>query len=117
VIQHGDGKVLDRCVGFDSEQVNGEELMKKSGVQYQTQSFSFGVAVCQIDREPAQFTQCLPAGAPYWALWLAQGGATWTMPPTGVSGLTVKQGDALGWRYTPAAEPSPAPPPSPHGVK
>jgi hypothetical protein len=117
VIQHGDGRVLDRCAGFDQDQVKGDALMKNSGVQYQSQVFSFGLAVCQIDREPDRFSQCLPTGAPYWALWISTAGGSWTMAQTSVSEVTIKPGEALGWRYTPASESSPSPPPSPHGAR
>src|SRR5438067_13158867 len=69
VVEHLSGAAVDKCVGFTGSQIAGDQLMKESGLVYQTQHFSFGDAVCAIDREPASFDQCLPQHAPYWGLW------------------------------------------------
>jgi hypothetical protein len=111
VVQHLSGSVVEKCAGFDSESESGLDLMKASSIEYQTQHFSFGDAVCQIDNEPAQFSQCLPQNAPYWALFVYDGSA-WKTPEVGVSDVKLTDMQALGWRYTqPSA--SPAPPPAP----
>jgi hypothetical protein len=111
VVQHLSGSVVERCAGFDADQESGLDLMKASGIEYQTQHFSFGDAVCQVDNEPKQFSQCLPQNAPYWALFVFDG-SSWKTPETGVSDIKVTDKQALGWRYTqPTA--SPAPPPAP----
>ena len=112
VVTHQDDKSAQRCVGFDADQLNGEDLMKQSGIEYQTQTFSFGKGVCQVDNEPAQFTECFPKDQPYWALFTASGSGPWTSAQTGFTQVNLKPGDALGWRYTPATA-SPAPTPAP----
>jgi hypothetical protein len=113
VVQHLSGAVVDRCVGFSTDQIAGDQLMKQSGIVYSTQHFSFGDAVCAIDREPASFDSCLPQNAPYWALWTDTAGGAWQQAQAGFADLKLGAGDALGWRYTPATEASPAPPPAP----
>ena len=112
VVQHADGKVVNKCVGFAAAQINGEDLMKQSGIEYQAQTFSFGKAVCQLDDEPAQFSECFPKDKPFWALYELVGGQPWVQAQTAYTQVDLKDGDALGWTYaSPTA--SPAPPPLP----
>lgn len=113
VVEHLSGATVDRCVGFSAAQLGGDQLLKQSGIAYQAQHFSFGDAVCAIDREPASFDSCLPPGAPYWALWTETAGGSWQQAQAGFTDVKLGDGDALGWRYTPATEASPAPPPAP----
>ena len=110
VFEHLSGKSAQKCVGFTGDTIGGEALMDQSGIKFQTQTFSFGKAVCSIDNEPAQFTQCLPQNAPYWALFVETGG-TWTDAQTGYTDVTLHDKDALGWHYVQATDASPAPPP------
>ncbi|HZV50259.1 MAG TPA: hypothetical protein VFD49_10885 [Candidatus Dormibacteraeota bacterium] len=113
VVEHLSGRVLQRCVGFSGSTIDGDQLMRRSRIEYQTQTFSgLGKAVCQIDREPAHFSTCFPKGQPYWALYESRHGAPWVTPSTGYAALKLGDGDALGWRYVPASG-SPAPPPPP----
>jgi hypothetical protein len=109
VVQHADTtKQLQRCVGFTGDTIDGQALMDQSGVEYQTQTFSFGKAVCQVDSEPAQFTKCFADAGPNWSLFVETNGA-WAEAQTGYTQVTLHDKDALGWEYTAAA--SPAPPP------
>jgi hypothetical protein len=113
VVEHGGGASVQKCVGFDGEQIGGEDLMKKSGVEYQTQDFSgVGKAVCQLDNEPAQFSECFPKDKPFWAMYISQGGAPWQQGQTAYTAVGLKNGDALGWEYQ-SATASPPPPPLP----
>jgi hypothetical protein len=112
VVTHLDGKSLEKCVGFDGDQINGDDLMTRSGLEVQTQQFSFGKAICQIDREPASFTECFPKDQPFWSLYTETAGGSWQQAQTGYTAINLKDGDGLGWRYTPATA-SPAPLPSP----
>jgi hypothetical protein len=112
VVAHAAGATLDRCVGFATDKVAAADLMAASGISFKTQHFSFGDAACAIDGEPQSFDTCLPQGAPYWALWTATAGGVWQMAQTGFTDVKLGDGDALGWRYTPASEASPSPPPA-----
>ena len=110
VVEHLAGTTVQKCVGFTADSIGGQALMDQSGINFQTQAFSFGKAACAIDNEPVQFTQCLPQNAPYWALFVEAGGA-WTTAQTGYTDVTLHDKDALGWHYVQATDPSPAPPP------
>lgn len=113
VVEHQSGTQMQRCVGFSGATIGGEQLMKDSGVEVQTQTFSFGKAVCQLDNEPKSFTECLPKNAPYWSLFVYDPQKGWQTPQTGYTGVTVSDGGALGWHYVPATAASPAPPSKP----
>jgi len=108
VVQHGDTThKVQKCVGFAGDTIDGQSLMDQSGIEFQTQTFSFGKAVCQIDKEPAQFTKCFADSGPNWTLFVESGG-TWTEAQTGYTQVTLHDKDALGWEYT--ADQSPTPP-------
>jgi len=109
VVEHLSGASLQRCVAF-SGSIGGKQLMDQSGISYQSQTFSFGLAVCAIDNEPATFAQCFEQGKPYWSLFVEQSG-TWTAAQSGIDQITLHDKDALGWRFVPAADATPSPPP------
>ena len=113
VVQHQSGQTVQRCVGFNGSTVDAVTLMKESKIEYQAQTTSFGLGVCQIDHEPARFSECFPQGQPYWSLWV-EGGGSWAMSQVGFSQVTLHDHEALGWHYVPQAGPSPAPPPTPN---
>lgn len=106
VVEHGSHTVVQRCVGFQGENLSAQNLMDQSGIEYQTQSFSFGKAVCQVDHEPARFTKCFADSGPNWALFVETGGQ-WTQAQTGYTEVTLHDKDALGWIYTADVSPSP----------
>jgi hypothetical protein len=110
VVEHLNGATVQACVGFSTDAIDGQTLMDKSGIKYQFQKFSFGSAVCQIDNEPPQYSQCFPQNQPYWALFVESGGK-WAQAQSGYTDQVLKDTDALGWHYVQASDPSPAPPP------
>jgi hypothetical protein len=110
VVQHLSGATIQKCVGFTADSIDGKTLMDQSGIEYQAQQFSFGSAVCQVDKEPAQFTQCFPQNQPYWSLFIESNGQ-WVTAQNGYTQATLHDKDALGWHYVQATDPSPAPPP------
>jgi hypothetical protein len=110
VVQHGGGARLQKCVGFTGDTIAGEKLMDESKVEYQTQTFNFGKAVCQLDNEPAQYSQCFGADGRYWALFIDTAG-TWAVAQTGYTQVLLHDKEALGWLYT--SDQSPSPPPLP----
>ena len=109
VVQHLDGTIKQRCVGF-SGSITGKQLMDQSGIVYQTQTFSFGLGVCAVDNEPKQYSECFPKGQPYWDLFIEHAGA-WSAAQSAFDQVQVQDKDALGWRYVQAADASPSPPP------
>ena len=110
MVEHLSGASLQRCVGFDGSTIDGQTLMDQSGVQYAAHALSTGKAVCQVDNEPTQFSQCFPPQQPYWALFVESHGR-WTNATGGFTEARLRDGEALGWHYVAADDPSPAPPP------
>jgi hypothetical protein len=111
VVQHmATAREFQKCVGFTGDSIDGQTLMDQSGVEYQTQTFSFGKAVCQVDNEPAHYSKCFADNGPNWALFVETNG-TWAEAQTGYTQVTLHDKDALGWTYT--SDQSPAPPPLP----
>jgi hypothetical protein len=106
VVHASTGAQVQKCVGFSGDNIDGQTLMDRSGIEYQTQTFSFGKAVCQVDNEPAQFSKCFADSGPNWALFVETGGA-WTEAQTAYTQVTLHDKDALGWLYTAASSPSP----------
>ena len=71
VVQHSVAShEFQKCVGFTGDTIDGQTLMDQSGVQYLAHKLSSGKAVCQVDNEPQQVTECFPQNQPYWALFL-----------------------------------------------
>ncbi len=112
VVEHGSSSVVQKCVGFSGDTVDGQTLMDQSGIEFQTQTFSFGKAVCQVDNEPAQFSKCFADSGPNWTLFVETSGQ-WTEAQTGYTQVTLHDKESLGWIYT--ASQSPSPPPLPKG--
>jgi hypothetical protein len=111
LVEHaGATSPLQKCVGFSGDTIDGQSLMDQSKIEYQTQTFSFGKAVCQVDNEPRQYASCFAASGPNWLLFVDTNG-TWAMAQTGYTQVTLHDKDALGWIYT--ADQSPSPPPLP----
>jgi len=115
VVQHGSGTTLQKCVGFAGDTIGGQALMDQSGILFQTQTFSFGKAVCSIDNEPAKYDKCFADSGPNWSLFIEANGS-WTVAQTGYADpkVALHDKDALGWRYIPYVE-KPSPPPLPKG--
>jgi len=85
------------------------DVLRDAGVETATQTYSFGLAICQVDDVPAHYRACLPSGAPYWALFVAPPGEGWAAASTGVSDVHLRAGAALGLRYDPPTGKAPAP--------
>ena len=101
VVEHGDGSVLQFCVGISGSSASGETVLTHSGVQYSTISYSgMGEAVCQIDHEPQSYPPgCFQSGSPYWEIFVSRAGGAWNASQTGISTLQLNSGDVLGFRY------------------
>ncbi|MFI5284946.1 MAG: hypothetical protein ACHQ4F_01365 [Candidatus Dormibacteria bacterium] len=118
VVEHGDGQVIRRCVGFDASTATALEVLQASGLEVAISSYggSFGAAICQIDNEPATYPPgCFSTSGSYWVLFVSRGGGAWATSDLGVSNVTVNGGDDIGFRYDSQTGTDP-PPPSPAGT-
>ena len=112
VVQHMSGAVIDRCIGFGATVIDGQTIMDRSGIQYQAQAIPSGKAICQVDLEPRQYTECVSQNSLHWALFIESAGR-WSIATTSYPDTRLSDGQALGWRYVSADERIPAPPPMP----
>ena len=103
LIEHSGGRLVTRCVTFMEEQISGFQLIQRSGISYQAQSYgSMGEAICQLDGEPTPVpANCLGTG-PYWQ-YLHRAGTRWVPSQLGASGWMLHEGDMDGWHYTDGA--------------
>lgn len=117
VVEHGDGGVIRRCIGFDGARITAIDLLEHSGLETGTVAFgALGQAVCQIDDEPVSYPPgCWTGSSPYWVLFIARAGSSWSAAEQGASGESLGDGDAAGFRYNPQGGSDP-PPASPAGT-
>jgi len=118
VVEHGDGQVTRRCVGFDTPSATALVVLQASGLEVGISSYGggLGAAVCQIDHEPATYPPgCFTSSGSYWVLFVSRGGGPWLDSDLGASSITLAGGDDLGFRYDSQTGADP-PPPSPAGT-
>lgn len=118
VVEHADGQVIRRCVGFDTSTATALHVLQASGLEVAISSYGggLGAAICQIDNEPATYPPgCFSTSGSYWVLFVSRGGGAWATSDLGVSNVTVNGGDDIGFRYDSQTGTDP-PPPSPSGT-
>ena len=117
VVEHGDGRTIRLCIGFDAASITGEDMLRASGLEHGTVSYgSLGDAVCQIDGEPTTYPpSCFTTSGPYWVTFVSRHGGAWAAANLGVSNEIFGDGDAEGFRYDPQTG-SAAAPVSPAGT-
>lgn len=118
VVEHADGQVVRRCVGFDTPAATALDVLQASGLEVGISSYGggLGAAVCQIDHEPATYPPgCFTSTGLYWVLFVSHAGGAWVNSDLGASNLTVTNGDDIGFRYDSQTGADP-PPPSPAGT-
>jgi len=112
VVEASPSHVVSSCVGFSAATISAVKLLDKSDIEFGTQSYSYGLAICQADNAPAHYSSCFSSTGPYWALFTSKDGAAWVAAQVGVSDVTVSPGDSVGLRYD-SQTGTPAPPPAP----
>lgn len=103
VIQHGDGTLVYAYVQFEEEEINGIELLTRSGIAATIAPFGgLGGGVCSINGEgcPADncFCESFTNPAFYWHYYVLDAGA-WVELPLGASSRTLRDGDVDGWSW------------------
>ncbi|MBN1580526.1 MAG: hypothetical protein JXA89_07465, partial [Anaerolineae bacterium] len=109
VVQFGDGTTLTRCVTFDEPEINGYDVLMRSGLNVVANTSSgIGVAICKIQDQgcPAEncFCTCQGAACSYWSYWHLAGDS-WSYAYRGADSYTVRHGDVEGWRWSSEAPP------------
>ena len=118
VVEHGDGRVIRRCVGFSTATATALAVLQGSGFEVGISSYGggLGAAICQIDYEPSTYPPgCFTSTGSYWVLFVSRAGGAWTVSDLGASNVAVGNGDDIGFRYDSQNGADP-PPPSPAGT-
>ena len=118
VVEHGDGRVIRRCVGFNTATTTALAVLQGSGLEVGTSSYGggLGTAICQIDYEPSTYPPgCFTSTGSYWVLFVSRAGGAWAVSDLGASNVAVGNGDDIGFRYDSQSGADP-PPPSPAGT-
>ena len=116
VVVLGEGTAVSRCVEFAEAEINGLELINRSGLAMETGTASFGASVCTIDGTGCPgddcFCQCKGGGdCVYWSYWHLTDGE-WQYSQAGAAAYRVKDGMVEGWVWGPGSpQEAPEPPP------
>ena len=107
VVRYGDGAVFTTCVEFNEPEINGLELLNRSGLRVVVeQTGNLGGAVCKIERDGCDFPlddcfcQCMGANCTYWAYYHQINGA-WQYANAGSGSYKVRDGAVEGWSWGP----------------
>lgn len=107
VIAHPDGTVTYAIVQFEELEINGIELLKRSGIELVTIEFGgLGEGVCSISRDGCPVPDCRQRlcqtgdpDSPYWR-YFGQSQGEWQVMPIGGSGARVTNGEVNAWAWT-----------------
>jgi hypothetical protein len=106
IVRYGDGSTATACVTFTEPQINGVDLLQRSGLPLVVQQMGLGAAVCKIGNEGCDYprTGCFcgreNGRAVYWAFSTRRAGsADWEYAPLGAGSVTVRDGDLHGWAW------------------
>ncbi len=103
IVQHGDGRLITRCISFTEAEITGYDVLARSGLEIVTNFDSgMGGTICAIDGEgcPAHDCWCQCKGSPcvYWAYHQLIDGQ-WVYSNLGASNYRVQHGDVEGWAW------------------
>ncbi len=103
VVVHGDDSVVKQCIEISENEINGLELLERSGLDLSYElSGGMGGFVCRIDNEGCQYPQepcdcqCRGSTCTFWSYWILVD-STWKFSGLGASSYKVKDGDVQGW--------------------
>jgi hypothetical protein len=105
VVDLGDGTLVTRCVAFSEAEINGFDVLERSGLEVVTDQGP----VCAIAGTgcPASNCWCECQGSPciYWSYW-HQSDGEWLYAQESPTVYTVQDGDVEGWAWGEGAMPS-----------
>jgi hypothetical protein len=114
VVVLGDGTAISRCVEFAEDEINGFELLNRSGLAMETGTASLGTTVCRIEETGCPgsdcFCQCKGGDCVYWSYWHWQEDG-WQYSQAGAGIYQVINGAVEGWTWGPGTpQDAPEPP-------
>lgn len=111
VVQHGNPTEGGaECVSFTEPQIDGLDLVERSGFEYLAAQFDSGRAICWLDGEGCETTdpgECFCQSPPNsWSLWVQGEGDSVPAPSAvGVDDAVVQDGTLHYWVWGPFGEP------------
>lgn len=114
VVTLEDGTAVTRCIEFTEDEINGLELVSRSGLEVETGTASFGASVCRIEETGCPgndcFCQCKGGDCVYWSYWHLRDDG-WQYSQAGAGIYQVKDGAVEGWTWGPGTpQNAPEPP-------
>ena len=110
IVRDAEGRMTYAWVPFAEEEINGIELLRRSGIPIVTVGFgALGEGVCSIGGQGCGVTECRrnvcqvsSANAPYWQYFQQDpvDPVVWTWLPLGASSTKVEDGEVFGWSWT-----------------
>ncbi len=116
VVREGDTSIQTACVEFTEPQINGLDVLARSGLNITLDAQGMGALVCSINNTgcPANDCLCQCSGGGddciYWSYWHQESGA-WDYSLAGASLFQVSDGAIEGWSWGPGASTDAIPPP------
>lgn len=108
VVRHGDGRVTYVYVAFREDELNGVELLRRSGLEAVTIPFGgLGEGVCSLEGEGCGVTECRRlcqtggTDSPYWRYFGLTADGAWAAFELGASTAMVRNGDVQLWSWSP----------------
>jgi uncharacterized protein (TIGR03382 family) len=109
VVRQDDGRMSYAYVGFTETEINGIELLRRTGLDVVTVSFGgLGEGVCSIDATGCPSTECRQRVCqgpteddPFWQYFRQASPGDWQALALGASSTKVRDGDVDGWSWTP----------------
>lgn len=109
VVRYDDGRMSYGYVGFTEAEINGIELLRRTGLDVVTIAFGgLGEGVCSIDARGCPSSECRqrvcqgPTDAdPFWQYFRQTTPGDWQALVLGASSTKVRDGALDGWSWTP----------------
>lgn len=102
VVDHGDGRVDTYCVAFEGDDISGEALLARAGIDVN----DMGGLVCAIGGTGCGtgddcLCQCKSGGSDcvYWAFFTQRYGETWVYSALGYRAQKARDGDLHAWKW------------------
>lgn len=107
IVDYGDGRVTYAVVPFEGEEINGLELLNRTGLDVVSVGFGgLGDAVCQVgdtgcsvDDCRTRMCQTSDPESPFWQFSKLGDDGEWLFVATGASGAKVRDGDIYAWSW------------------
>lgn len=107
IVDYGDGRVSYAVVPFEEDEINGLDLLNRSGLDVVSVGFGgLGDAVCQVSDTGCSVDDCRTRmcqtsdrESPFWQFSKLED-EEWLMMATGASGAKVTDGDIYAWSWT-----------------